>query len=242
MASPAVAATRTQAPPPPGPGLHRHRSVLARFSAAHGLMVASGLAAFVLVAAALAHGGDTVPVAVAGTDLAPGSAVGRGQVRWERLPARSALAAQLVSPAALGHDHWVAADAVAAGQPLRRADLAPADAGEALRWLSVPVAPEHAAGGTLRAGDVVDVIDVSDGAATYVASGVEVAKVAEPSAGGGLRGGGGGDSYVVVRVDAAQALAIARAMADSKLELVRATGAGPLPLPATAAQAPAAGP
>lgn len=226
-ATPAV--SHQPAPPAAGPNRPR-RSPLSRFSAAHGLMVASGLLAFVLVAVVLGDRDESLVVAVARADLAPGDVVAPGDVRWSELPATSPLAGQLVPRAALAETRWVAAGPVAAGEPLRRGDLVPASAADGLRSLSIPVAKEHAAGGSLRAGDLVDVIDVTDTGATYAAGGLSVARVASTGSAGGITGGSGRDYFVVVRVDAEQALALARAMADGKLEIVRSTGALPVPV------------
>ncbi len=227
-AAPGVA----QQPAPPTARAPRpRRGLLSRFSAAHGLMVASAMLAFVLVAVVLGDRDETVVVAVARADMAPGDVVTAADVRWSELPASSPLARQFVARADLAGTAWVAAGPVAAGQPLRRSDLVPPAAADGLRSLSIPVAKEHAVGGALRAGDRVDVIDVTDTGASYAAAGLSVAKVAGTASAGGITAGSGRDYFVVVRVDAEQALALARAMADGKVEVVRSTGALPVPVP-----------
>ena len=173
----APSSSRRQRPVPAGPAPRRRRPPWTRFSAAHGLMVGAGLVAFVLVAAALDQRGATVRVAVARADIPAGAAVSADQVRWSELPAGTELAGQLVSPTQLGRGGLVATQAVAAGQPLLRRQLAAEDAADGLRWLSIPVAREHAAGGALGTGDRVDVIDVVEGVARYVVTGAEVARV-----------------------------------------------------------------
>lgn len=222
----APSSSRRQRSVPAGPAPGRRRPPWTRFSAAHGLMVGAGLVAFVLVAAALDQRGATVRVAVARSDIPAGAAVSPDQVRWSELPAGTELAGQLVSPRQLGRGGMVAIQAVAAGQPLLRRQLAPEEAVDGLRWLSIPVAREHAAGGALGTGDRVDVIDVVDGVARYVVTGAEVARVGP---GGGERGltGGSREFHVVVRVDAEEALALSEALADGKLEVVRSTAATP---------------
>lgn len=234
----APTAARPAAPAPSAaPG--SRRPPLSRFSAAHGLMVASGLLAFVLVAALLASRDDTVRVAVAGVDIAPGAVVSPSAVRWAELPADSTLAPSLVSPAGLGSRRWVSTRPVSSGQPLRGGDLAPAGASDALRWFALAVPREHAAGGALAPGDRVDVIDVVDGTAAFVVTGVEVAKVVTAGSGRGITAGTGRDFTVVVRVDAAQALAPAAALSDDKVEVVRSTAAAPaFSAPAPGAAAP----
>lgn len=222
----APTAVRHAGAAPPG-SAPRSRLPLSRFSAAHGLMIVSGLLAFVLVAVLLGRRDDTVRVAVARTDIAPGAAVSGAQVRWAEFPADSPVARSLLSPAVLAAGRWVSTQPVGSGQPLRRGDLAPAGGSDALRWLSIPVPREHAAGGALVPGDRVDVIDVIDGRAAFVVTGVEVAKVVAGGSGRGITAGSGRDFAVVVRVDANQALALAEALADGKLEVVRSTAATP---------------
>jgi hypothetical protein len=58
-----------------------------------------------------------------------------------------------------------------------------------------------------------------------------VTKVAATSSSGGITGGAGREFFVVLQVDAFQALAIAEALTDGKLDVVRSTGAAPAPVP-----------
>lgn len=84
-------------------------------------------------------------------------------------------------------------------------------------------------GGDIAVGDVVDVIDVVDGSPTYVVAGVQVIDVASEGSSRGLSGSGGpGGYFVVVQVDADQALALAGAMEDGGVQVVRSTGAEPV--------------
>lgn len=215
-----------QRPTSAGPAPPRRRPPWSRLSGAHGLMVASGLLAFVLVATALDDRGATVRVAVAATDVPAGGAVSADRVRWAELPADSDLAGELVSPGELRGGRRVATQAIASGQPVLRRALAGEHDGDGLRWLSIPVAREHAAGGALRPGDRVDVIDVVDGVARYVVTGAEVARVGPGRTDRGLTAGSR-EFHVVVRVDAEEALALAEALADGSLEVVRSTAATP---------------
>lgn len=216
--------SRQQRPTPAGPAPPRRRPPWSRFSAAHGLMVGAGLLAFVLVAAALDDRGAMVRVAVAADDVAAGGALSADRVRWADLPADSELAGEFVSPAELRAGPRVATQAIASGQPVLRRTLAGEHDADGLRWLSIPVAREHAAGGALRPGDRVDVIDVVDGVARYVVTGAEVARVGPDRSPRALTAGSR-EFHVVVRVDAEQALALAEALADGKLEVVQSTAA-----------------
>ncbi|HZJ47697.1 MAG TPA: RcpC/CpaB family pilus assembly protein, partial [Acidimicrobiia bacterium] len=93
-----------------------------------------------------------------------------------------------------------------------------------VRAMSIPVDPEHAVGGTLRAGDRVDVLQSADGAARYVLVGAEVLTVSDGSS-GAL--GGSGRYAITVALDAESALEIAAALSEGTLDLVRSTGAAP---------------
>jgi hypothetical protein len=88
--------------------------------------------------------------------------------------------------------------------------------------MSLPVPVEHAAGGSLVAGDRVDVIAVSDGVAGFVAVDLEVTSVAD-GASGAI--GTVSSYHLVVNVDSDEALRLAEALAAGPVEIVRATGA-----------------
>lgn len=226
-------ATR-QGPPPRQErtsATRRHHGLVARFSMAHGLMVLSGLLAFVLIATVLGDRAERIGVAVARADIAAGTVVRPALFETSELPADSPLASKLVTPDRLRNATWVASRSITAGDPLRRSDLARGRSRPGLRSMSIPVPRENAAGGSLGVGDRVDVIDTVDGVARYVALDVEVTKVSAPSSSGGITRGAGREFFVVVQVDALQALAIAEALADGKLNVVRSTGAAPAPIP-----------
>src|SRR6266508_2511362 len=156
----------------------RRRPLLSRFSAAHGLMVLSGLLAFVLVAAITADRREVVGVAVARGDVASGTRLRPGLFEEVELPAESEFAERLVPFAQLDDGGWRAERAFVAGDPLRRSDVRTDSGDDGLRSVSIPVAREHAAGGSLVVGDLVDVIDVVARTAHFVVAGVEVAQVA----------------------------------------------------------------
>ncbi|MGH3519840.1 MAG: hypothetical protein ACRDQ7_21110, partial [Haloechinothrix sp.] len=180
----------------------RGRPFLSRFSAAHGLMVLSALLAFVLVAVITNDRREVVEVAVAREDIASGTRLAPGMFERVELPTDSGLAARLVRFAELDDGAWHGARAIAAGDPLARSDVRSGGNGSGLRSVSIPVAREHAAGGDLVVGDLVDVIDVVDGTAGFVVTAAEVADVARPGSSGGISGGSLGEFFVVVLVDA----------------------------------------
>jgi Flp pilus assembly protein CpaB len=90
--------------------------------------------------------------------------------------------------------------------------------------MSIPVEAAHAVGGSLAAGDRVDVIQVGeDGQARYVVSGAQVLAANRPDS--GVIGAAAGSSSITVAVDARQALKLAAAIRSQRFEIVRSTGA-----------------
>lgn len=218
------AATAQERPPPPP----TRRSLLSRFTLAHGLMVLSGLLAFVLVAAGLGDRGEVVKVAVARADIPGGTLVTAELVTSSELPADSPLAKTVATLDGLRGTRWTTTQPVPAGNPIRRSELVEGEQPNTLRSMSIPVTREHAVGGALAVGDRVDVIDVVEGRAAFVVTGAQVTKVATPGSAGGIAGDASRQFFVVVQVGAQQALAITEALADGKVDLVRSTGAPPV--------------
>ena len=118
---------------------------------------------------------------------------------------------------------WMVGRHLAEGEVVGVSALVEPGDGPGLRSMSFPVPIERAAGGSLVAGDRVDVISVIDGQAGFVASDLEVTGVAETATGGISMVG---TYHVVVAVTAEQALALAAALDSGSVEVVRSTGAG----------------
>ncbi len=206
----------------------RRRGLASRFTMAHGLMVLSGLLAFVLIAAVVGDRSERMEVAVARADIPAGAVVGPDLVEMVELPAESAVTERIATLNQLQAGQWVATEAIVAGDPVRRSALAEGHASEGLRTMSIPVPRVNAVGGELRVGDRVDVVDVVDGEAAFVMADAQVVSVSSPSTSGGITSGAASDFFVVVEVDARQALAVAEALADGKVDVVRSTGAEPI--------------
>jgi Flp pilus assembly protein CpaB len=190
-------------------------------------LVVSGLAAltaFVLVAVATKDRSASVQVAVSSRDIQAGQTVSLGDMRLVPLPRSSPIRADLADAALIGERAWVAGQRLAEGTPIPRSALLATAAPAGLRAMSLAVAPEHAAGGEIRPGDRVDVIDVVAGEASHVASAVEVLAVADSGRGGLVRPGAS-EYFIVVAVDEATSLRLAEAVADGKVDVVRTTGA-----------------
>ncbi len=233
--TPSTLTRQRAATPPRVPARPRRRPLLSRFSAAHGLMVLSGLLAFVLVAALTAERGDVVSIAVARDDIASGSRLRADDFERTELAADSPLVGRMVAFDDLAAEEWISERPIPAGDPLRRSDVRTDARSDGLRSVSIPIEREHAVGGALAVGDLVDVIDVVDGRATYAVTGAEVARVAPEPSSRGIAGSTSRAFYVVVLVDADGALAIAEALSDGKLEVVRSTGAEPVATTTTVA-------
>ena len=204
---------------------------------AHGLMVLSGLLAFLLIASVLGDRSERLVVATAHDDIAAGTAVTPDLVEPTRLPARTPLADRLATLDEVRQGRWTAGQPIAAGDPIRRSDLLASGEGSALRSMSIPVARENAVGGALRVGDRVDVIDVVDGQSAFVVTAAQVTRLPSTSVSGGLTRGVERDYFVVVQVSASEALALAQSLADGKVDVVRSTGATPAP-PSTGVRSP----
>jgi len=213
-----TAAASSPSAPPQQPRRRRPR----RLSRGHWIALVAGLLAALVNIAVLRDRRDTTLVAVAAEPIEAAAPVTARMVRWVEVPADSALADGLVGEDSLAGTP-VAARAIEAGEPLTSRALANDVPRDGLRSMSIPVAREHAAGGQLRPGDRVDVIDVVDGEATYAVTGAEVVAVGTERT--GTLDASTRTFHVVVAVDGDEALRLAAALADENLEVVRSTGA-----------------
>lgn len=201
------------------PGRFRHPSL------SHVLIALAVVLAFTFNFLALQDRDRTALVAVANTSLDAGTTLSAGDVRFVPIDAGFEGIASLVE-----QDSWTSISGSVLTRPVPEGGVIAGDAltrpvgGDGLRSMSVPVAPEHAAGGKLEVGEVVDVISVGDGGPAYVVTGVEVVGVAAESGGIGSVGG----YFVVVAVDGAQALDLAGAIDSGSLEIIRSSGANPI--------------
>jgi Flp pilus assembly protein CpaB len=183
----------------------------------------AALLAFGLNYLALQNRAATSLVAVAEAPIAEGTALGRDLVRLAPIPTDFEGLEHLVAEDDLGAlEGWIAARALAEGEPIGRSDLLPPGGGEGLRTMSIPVPVEHAAGATVVVGDRVDVISIVGDAPVFVATDLEVVGIGEASQAGLTVAG---PYHVVVAVAPDQALALARAISDGSLEVLRSTGA-----------------
>lgn len=197
-----------------------------RPSLSHILIGLAAILAFVLNLVVLQDQSSTVLVAVADGPIAQGTVFNLEDARFVPVAADFAgIDSLLTQSEASSSEGWIVDRPISEGSVIDAAAVVEPGAPSGLRSMSIPVNLEHAAGGAVRSGDRVDVIAVSDGRASYVISDVGVIAVADLN---GDAFGAIGDYYVVVAVDAEQALALAEAMASGAVELVRSTGAPPV--------------
>jgi Flp pilus assembly protein CpaB len=183
----------------------------------------AALLAFGLNYLALQNRDASSLVAVAAAPIAEGTALGPDVVRLAPIPSDFEGLEHLVAGDDLAAlEGWIAARPLAEGEPIGRSDLVRPGGGEGLRTMSIPVSVEHAAGATVVVGDRVDVISIVGDAPAFVATDLEVVGIGEASQAGLTVAG---PYHVVVAVEPAQALALARAIADGSLEVLRSTGA-----------------
>lgn len=188
-------------------------------------MVAAGLLAALLNFVVLRGGEDSTLILTAGRDIQPGEVLTADLLRPVPLAVGSALDGLIAADGIGELDGATAATRIAVGEPILRSAIAPVGSTDGLRAMSVPIDPAHAVGGRLRVGDRVDVIEVHDGGARYVATDVEVIGVADVSSGGAL---GGLTAYsVTLAVDDRTTLRLAAGIRGDRLEIVRSTGAPP---------------
>ena len=206
-----------------GPQAPARRRLRRRPSAAHILIAVVVILAFLLNLLVLRDRGSSTLVAVARQPLTTGSVLSPDSVRFIPVDSDFESLDHLITEDSLAsYEGWVLGRAIAKGSVLDMGSLVQPGDSSGLRTMSIPIDREHAAGGSLVAGDRVDVISVSDGVSGFVATDLEVTGVADESSGGI---GAVSAYHVVLSVDAEQALALAAALDSGSLEIIRATGA-----------------
>ncbi len=206
---------------------HRRRWFPA-ISGVHLLIVAVGVLALVANLVLLRRGeAPPTQMAVSSVDLAPGRRLQPEDIQLTPLDVTEPIASGLVSEAELSeYEGWVVARQTEAGSLLSKASLRAPLTTLGFRAMSFPVEAEHATGGDLIPGDLVDVIRVDKERASFVATAVPVLAVSTQSEGAlGLSGGG---FYLVLEVDDRTALSLALALAHAEVEVLRSTGSIPV--------------
>jgi hypothetical protein len=202
------------------------RRVRRRPSGSHILIALAVVLAFGLNYLALQDRDATVQVAVAAVPLPEGAVFAASDARLVEIPADFEGLDNLVLADDLSaFQGRIVGRAVGAGDLIDAAALVEPGSHDGLRVMSIPVGIEHAAGAGVEAGDRVDVISVAEGVPQFVATDLEVVGVADLEAG---RLSAAGSYFVIVAVEADEALAIAAAINQGSVEIIRSTGAHPI--------------
>ncbi len=206
---------------------NRRRWRLPAISGIHLLILATGLLAFI-ANLALLRGGEAPrrQVAVSRIELAPGRRLQLDDIQLIPVDVDEPIASGLLSDSELPrYQDWVITRPISADSLISKTDLRDPLTESTSRAMSFPIAAEHAVGGDLVPGDLVDVIRVDEEQARFVATGLEVLGVPTPAQGGLVPSGG---FHLVLGVNERTALTLALALAHGQVEVVRATGAAPV--------------
>ena len=154
-----------------------------RPSVGHLAVVVAALLAFAANIAYLRSLDDSIPVVVAAVPIEAGRMVHVSELTTISIRADQDLLGNLWTTTE-GLDGSVARRSLDAGELVGRRDLLQSVAPGGLRAMALPIDPAHAAGGTIRVGDRVDLVDVDDqGIASFVVRNVEVVEVSAESSG-----------------------------------------------------------
>jgi Flp pilus assembly protein CpaB len=197
------------------------RSRLRPLSVGHLAVGVAAILAFVANLAFLRSQDDTTLVMVAARDVAAGETLTAADIGTARVKAEGDILSALVtSTDAL--EGKVAARGIVAGTLISASDVLDRATPGGLASMAIPIDPSHAAGGQIRAGDRVDLVDVTrEGGASYVIRDAPVLSISEERT-GALAGSGG--EHLVIGVTADQVLAVAEAIADGSVDVVVTTG------------------
>ena len=207
---------------PAGPGRIRRRNPLTRVSAAHLLMVLAAALAFATNLVVLRNLDHTRAVVVAAVELPAGREVESNHLRAVEVDVDEEVFARLIPwTAATSLVGQVTAHPIGEGVLVEAGDFRDPSGPAGLRSMSIPIDAEHAVGGALGPGDRIDLIVVGDEGPRYVLAAAEVLAVSPTGELGALAAG---DFYIVVAVDADEALLVAEAIRDGRIEVVRSTG------------------
>ncbi len=207
------------------------RRWVGRLSLGHLVMILAGLLAFLLVLAVLRDNSATSFVAKAARDIPAGTTIGADDVELVEITGDALVGAVLTSDQInrVIIDGQVTSRALAVGTLLQPSDFGAAGVVTDIRSMSIPVSPARAVAGSLKPGDLVDVIASDQDGSWYVTTSAEVLAVAAEAT-----GFSSGDYTVTVAVDPVIGLRLACAMANYSIDIARSTGAaaiGDAPIP-----------
>lgn len=207
----------------PGGSPVGRRPRLRRLSVGHLAVAVTAILAFIANLAFLRSLDHSQPVVVAARAVAAGQVLQAADLGTAPVNAEAAVFDSLfTAPESLVG--LVAGRPLEPGALITRADVLGQANPAGLASMALPIDPAHAAGGLVRIGDRVDVVDVTrDGGATYVLRDAPVLAVSEGGSGSLAPTGG---EHLVVGVTAEQAIAVAEAIADGAVDVIVTTGVG----------------
>lgn len=197
------------------------RGLMSRLSTGHVIMILAGLLAALLNFSLLQQRDETFSVVVASGPLLPGQTVQLADFDFVEIRATDEVLGTLIMADEISAiEGQVSVRSVPAGNLVLVSDFRTAAAPLEQRAMSIPIDEERAVAGELTSNDLIDIIVVDDGVASYIAIGIEI--LALPADQEGI---GSADFSVTVAIDAETALKVASALDYGELHLVRSTGA-----------------
>ena len=204
-------------------GIGLRRRLNARFGTAHLVAVVAGLATALLLLAWTRTQEDVVAVVVAASEIRAGTTVEAGELSVIDLPASAQVVSVMIPGGSLdGVVGQVAVRSINVDEPLLASDVRPAVDESGRRAMSISLPSSNAVGGELAAGDIVDVLVVSDDLTRFVADQVPVLAVPASSSTGLVTSPGGW--WVTLAVEDLEALEIADGVEHGTVYLLRSTG------------------
>lgn len=198
----------------------RRRSIR-RWSLGHVAVAVAAILAFVANLAFLRSRDDATAVVVAARPIQAGEVVERSDLTTTMIRADAGVLSTLLSSPE-DTEGRVARRSLGEGELVGAADLLEGAGPDGMASMSIPIDPAHAAGGVIRVGDRVDVVDVDqDGVAGYVVRDVPVLAVPSPAT-GALSAAG--REHLVLGLEDEAVLAVAEAIADGEVDVVVTTG------------------
>lgn len=195
--------------------------LLGRLSLGHLAVALAALLAFVANVAFLRAQDDMVGVVALSRAVSAGSTVTAADLSMVEVAADGMVIQGLFrdSEGVVGQ---VATRNLAVGSLVGQNDVLAHLAPPGMKTMAIPVSPAHAAGGLLRVGDMIDIVDVGAEGATHVVRGASVLAVPASD----TRLGSAGPDHVVIGVMDDDVLAIAQAIADGEVDIVIAGASG----------------
>ena len=194
-----------------------------RFGTAHLVAVTAGLATALLLLSWTRSQQDVIPVVVAASEIGAGTTVEAHDLVVVDLPASSQVASVMTPGASVDAlVGQVAVRSIHRDEPLLVSDLRPPIDESGRRAMSISLPAANAVGGELAAGDIVDVLVVTDDQTRFVADQVPVLAVPAPPTSGLVTSTGGW--WITLAVEDLDALEIANGVEHGTVYLLRSTG------------------